>query len=183
MLCDWLCINQYCNGTYCLELQDQAVMETLSDLQDEYTMLLHYIGTVHPVTWSHPKSTESCCVLSELWHDTSSSFTVLRPWECSVTTISFVSQRLLCLERCSYLDSQQLTPNCYHSSSLSSYMVLQGCIAQGYVGWWEGLCSNGFQHSDMKTVAVSNELHTEYLLSTVLHNAKLPLNIAMLKLF
>ena len=78
-LCDGLCINQYCNGTYCHELQDQAVMETLSDLEDEYIMLLHYTGTVHPVTQSHPKRTESCCVLSELWHNTSLSFTVLCP--------------------------------------------------------------------------------------------------------
>ena len=33
-LCDWLCINQYFNGTYCLELQNQAVMQTQSDLED-----------------------------------------------------------------------------------------------------------------------------------------------------
>jgi hypothetical protein len=64
-LCDWLCINQYFNGTYCLELPNQAVMETLSDLEDEYTMLLHNIGTVHPTSMSHPKRTESYCVLTD----------------------------------------------------------------------------------------------------------------------
>jgi hypothetical protein len=61
-LCDWLCINQYFKGTYCLELQDQAVMETLSGREDEYTVLLHNIGTAHPMILSHPKRTESCCL-------------------------------------------------------------------------------------------------------------------------
>ena len=28
--------------------------------------------------------------------------------------------------------------------------------------WWKGLCSKVFQHSGTKTVAVGNELHTEY---------------------
>ena len=28
--------------------------------------------------------------------------------------------------------------------------------------WWKVLCSKGFQHSGTKTVAVENELHTEY---------------------
>jgi len=37
-------------------------METLSDREDEYTVLLHNIGTAHPMTLSHPKRTESCCV-------------------------------------------------------------------------------------------------------------------------
>jgi len=41
MLCDWLCTNQYFKGTQCFEIQDQAVFETLSDLEDEYTMPLH----------------------------------------------------------------------------------------------------------------------------------------------
>ena len=63
-LCDWLCINHYFKGTYCFEIRDQAVMETLSDLEVEYTMLLHNIGTVHPVTQSEPKRAESCCVLA-----------------------------------------------------------------------------------------------------------------------
>jgi len=40
-------------------------METLSDREDEYTMLLHNIGPVHPLTLSHPKRTESCCVLTD----------------------------------------------------------------------------------------------------------------------
>jgi hypothetical protein len=40
-------------------------METLSDLEDEHTMLLHNIGTVHPMTWSHPKKTASYCVLTD----------------------------------------------------------------------------------------------------------------------
>ena len=66
MLCDWVCINQYFKGKIFFELWDQAVMETLSDLEDEYTMLLHNTGTIHPMTQSHPKRTESCCVLTDL---------------------------------------------------------------------------------------------------------------------
>jgi len=42
----------------------------------------------------------------------------------------FASQHLWCFELSSYLHSQQLTPNCYWSSSHPSYMVLQGCTAQ-----------------------------------------------------
>jgi hypothetical protein len=52
-LCEWLCGNF--KGTLCLELWDQAVIETLPDLEDEYTVLLHNIGTIHPMTRSHPK--------------------------------------------------------------------------------------------------------------------------------
>jgi hypothetical protein len=53
-------------------------------------------------------------------------------WECSVALLSFASQRLWCLELNSYLERQQLRPNCYQSSSLSSYMVLQGCITPSW---------------------------------------------------
>jgi hypothetical protein len=41
-------------------------MATLSELKDEYSMLLHNIGTAHPMTLSHRKKTESCCVLTDL---------------------------------------------------------------------------------------------------------------------
>ena len=125
--------------TYCFELRNQAVMATLSDLKDEYTMLLHNIGNLHPMTRSHPKRTESCCVLADLWHNTSSSFTVLCSWEHSVRPLSFASQHLWCLELSSYLDSQQHTANCYQSSSLSS-------------------------------LAVGNELHTEYNVIFIKYN-------------
>jgi hypothetical protein len=53
----------------------------------------------------------------------------------------------------------------YRSSSLSSYRVLQGYIDSSKLAntrYWKGLCSKGFQHFDMQTVAVGNELHTEY---------------------
>ena len=95
-----------------------------------YNMIWIHAATQHPMTRSHLKRTESCCVLTDLWHDTSSSFMVPCSRECSVTPLSFASQHLWCLELSFYLDSQQLTPNCYRNSSLSSYLVLQGCTAQ-----------------------------------------------------
>jgi len=51
--------------------------------------------------------------------------------------------------------------------------------------WWKRLYAKDFQHSDTKTVAVGNELHTEYnvIFIIVLHNAKLLLKIVMPKLF
>jgi len=65
MPCDWVCLNQYFSGNWCLELQDQTVMETLSELEDEYIMLLHNIRIAHPMTLSHPKRTEFCYVLRD----------------------------------------------------------------------------------------------------------------------
>jgi len=139
-------------------------METLSDLEDEYTMLLHNTGTVHPMTRSRPKRTESCCVLTDMWHN-SSSFTY------SVHESVQLHHFLLPLNVCGALSSVPIwkirswhrtvtiAPACpaiwYYTAALhSSKKANTRCC--------KGLSSKGFQQSDTKTVAVGNELHNEY---------------------